>query len=50
MRQNLEELMATQETSQKHTKVLEEELRLKTSDLNALQEEFNLLKAKKAGV
>jgi ligand-binding sensor domain-containing protein/predicted transcriptional regulator len=50
MRQNLEELMATQETSQKHAKELEEELRLKTSELNVLQEEFKLLKAKKAGV
>ncbi len=49
MRQNLEELMATQETSQKHTRELEEELQVKTSELNALQEEFKLLKAKKAG-
>ena len=49
MRQNLEELMATQETSQKHTKELEEELRVKVSELNALQEEFKILKAKKAG-
>jgi hypothetical protein len=34
---------------QKHTKQLEEELRLKTSELNALKEEFKVLKAKKAG-
>ncbi len=50
MRQNLEELMATQETSLKHTKQLEEELRLKTSELNLLQQELKVLKAKKAGV
>jgi ligand-binding sensor domain-containing protein len=49
MRQNLEELMATQETSQKRTRELEEELRLKTSEVNALQEELKILKAKKAG-
>jgi len=49
MRQNLEELMATQETSQKHAKEIEEELRLKTVELNELQEEFKVLKAKIAG-
>jgi methyl-accepting chemotaxis protein len=45
MRQNLEELMATQETSQKHAKQLEDELHLKTRELEALKEENKRLKA-----
>ncbi len=49
MRQNLEELMATQESSQKHAKQIEDELYLKINELNALQEELKVLKAKKAG-
>jgi hypothetical protein len=41
--------MATQESSQKHAKQIEDELYLKINELNALQEELRVLKAKKAG-